>query len=97
MVQRDECAAMESLWTIVAIRSAVIRRVVIVAVWTCRGGSDVDADLSLCLGSACSNEERSDSDQRKKRDHFHERSCRSLKRSLASPTSSSVAIQIAFT
>jgi hypothetical protein len=65
-------AAMKPLRTVVAIGGTAIRRVVIVTIGARRGDSNVDAQLGLCPGSACRNEDRSNSDQYKKRGLIHE-------------------------
>jgi hypothetical protein len=47
----DEETVGEPVGTIVAVRSAVVRSVVIVSVGTCGFGSDIDGHLSLRVGS----------------------------------------------
>ena len=47
----DEDASGEPLGAVVAVRSAVVGRDVVVTVGTCGGDADLDSNLSLCCGN----------------------------------------------
>jgi hypothetical protein len=49
----DEDAAGKPFRAVVSVRSAAIGRCVVVAIGALRSYADIDADLSLCLGSTC--------------------------------------------
>jgi hypothetical protein len=67
----DKDAAPKPLRPIVAIGCAVIRRIVVIAIWAMRLHANSDVDLGFCLGSACQKKRR-DARERKKLETVHE-------------------------
>jgi hypothetical protein len=57
----NEGASVKPFGTVVAVRGASVRIIVIVAIRAGRSDSDPDTDLSFCLGNACSENHRNTS------------------------------------